>query len=129
MTDQKDIMGDLRPRQALADIDPDPALVEKLQDLLGDAGHVFKCHGEGIWSVPGGYKDYYAGCLVEILCEHPNLVHRLLKTRNRIIKMITYRAIEMQKEAQAKGTTVRDLFRLDERVTANPPGRDRRYKK
>ena len=129
MTDEKDFMGDLRPRQALADIDPDPALVENLQDLLSDAGHVFKCHGEGIWSVPGGYKDYYAGCLVEILSEHPNLVHRLLKTGNRIIKMITYRAIEMQKEAQAKGTTVRDLFRLDERVTANPPGRSRRYKK
>jgi len=129
MADDKDHMGDLRPRQALAAIDPDPALVEQLRDLLGDAGHVFKCHGEGIWSVPGGYKDYYAGCLAEIIIEHPNLVQSLLKTGNRLIKMIAYRAIEMQKEAQAKGTTVRDLFRLDERVTANPPGRSRRYKK
>ena len=129
MTDEKDFGGDLRPKQALADIDPDPALGEKLQNLLGDAGHVFKCHGEGSWSVPGGYKDYYAGCLAEIIIEHPNVVHSLLKTGNRLIKMIAYRAIEMQKEAQAKGTTVRDLFRLDERVTANPPGRDRRYKK
>ncbi len=129
MTDEKDFGGDLRPKQALADIDPDPALVEKLQNLLGDAGHVFKCHGEGIWSVPGGYKDYYAGCLAEIIIEHPNVVHSLLKTGNRLIKMIAYRAIEMLKEAQAKGATVRDLFRLDERVTANPPGRDRRYKK
>ena len=123
LTDQKDIWGDQAPRQAVADIDRDPDLVASLQDLLGDAGHVFKCHGEGIWSVPGGYKDYYSGRLSEIIGEHPNLAHRLLKTGNRLIKMLTYRAIEMHKEARAKGTTVRDLYRLDEGVTATPPRR------
>lgn len=128
MDDEKDYGGDLKIRRVLADVDRNLDLVEKLQDLLGTAGHVFKCHGEGVWSVPGGQKDYYAGCLAEILEDYPNLPHRLLKTRNRLVKTLTYRAIEMQKEAEAKGTTVRELFHLDECFKANPPGRDRRWK-
>lgn len=126
MDDQKDYYGDVKIKQALADIDRSPELVKELQDLLGVAGHVFKCHGAGIWSVPGGQKDYYAGCLAEIIVEHPNLPHRLLKTGNRLIKMLTYRALEMRTEAEAAGIPVRELYGLDERVTANPPGRDRR---
>ena len=128
MDDEKDYGGDLKIRKALADVDRDPDLVAELQELLGTAGHVFKCHGEGVWSVPGGQKDYYAGCLAEILVRYPNLPHRLLKTGNRLVKSLTYRALEMQKEAEAKETTVRELFRLDERFIANPPGRDRRWK-
>ena len=99
-----------------------------LQELVGTAGHVFKCHGTAIWSVAGGQKDYYAGCLAEVIARYPNLPHRLLKTGNRLVKSLTYRALEMQKEAESKGTSVRELFRLDEGSIANPPGRDRRWK-
>ena len=122
-------LGEQAPRDALAGIDRDPDLTARLQDLLGEAGHVFKCHGEGIWSPPGGYKDYYAGCLAEIVTSYPNLTHRLLKTKNRLIKTLAYRALEMQARAQSEGKSVRDLYRLDERVTANPDGRSRRYRK
>ncbi len=128
MDDQKDYYGDVKIRQDLVDVDRDPVLVETLQELLGTAGHVFKCHGAAIWSVPGGQKDYYAGCLAEILEEYPNLPHRLLKTRNRLIKMLTYRALAMQKEAETKGIAVRELYQLDQPVTANPTGRSRRRK-
>ncbi len=128
MKDHEDIMGEAALRQALADIDRDPGLVEKLQDLLGEAGHVFTWHAsEGIWSVPEGYKDYFSGCLAEIIIERPNLTHRLLKTGNRLIKMLTYRALEIQKEADAKGVTVRELCRLDAGVTANSRWRSRRH--
>ncbi len=127
MKDHEDIWGEAAVRQALADIDHDPGLVEKLQDLLGEAGHVFKCHAEGVWSVPGGDKDSYSACLAEIIIERPNLTHRLLKTGNRLIKMLTYRALEIQKEADAKGVTVRELCRLDAGVTANSPGWSRRH--
>jgi hypothetical protein len=128
MDDQKDYYGDVKIRQDLVDVDRDPVLVETLQELLGTAGHVFKCHGAAVWSVPGSQKDYYAGCLAEVISQYPNLPHRLLKSGNRLIKMLTHRALDMQKEAEAKGTSVRELYHLDERFKANPPGRDRRWK-
>jgi len=95
---------------------------------LGTAGHVFKCHGAAVWSVPGGQKDYYAGCLADVISQYPNLPHRLLKSGNRLIKTLTYRDLSMQKEAEAKGMSVRELYHLDERFKANPTGRDRRWK-
>jgi hypothetical protein len=128
MADRKNDYDEDRIRQALAEVDRDPDLVAELQKLLSTAGHVFECHGEGVWSVHGGQKDYYAGCLAEILIRYPNLPHRLLKTRNRLVKSLTYRAVDMLEEAKAKGTSVRELFRLDEPFIANPPGRDRRWK-
>ena len=78
--------------------------------------------------MPGGQKDYYAGCLADVISQYPNLPHRLLKSGNRLIKTLTYRALSMQKEAEAKGMSVRELYHLDERFKANPPGRDRRWK-
>ena len=126
MTSETDHWGDEAPKKALARIDGDPNLVEQLQSLLGEAGHVFKCHNEGIWSEPGGYKDCYAGRLAEFITERSDLTHQLLKTENRLIKMLTYRALEMQKDATAKKATVRDLYCLNDGVTANPSGRSRR---
>jgi hypothetical protein len=128
MDDQKDYYGDVKIRQDLVDVDRDPVLVETLQELLGTAGHVFKCHGAAVWSVPGGQKDYYAGCLADVISQYPNLPHRLLKSGNRLIKTLTYRALSMQKEAEAKGMSVRELYHRDERFKANPPGRDRCWK-
>lgn len=86
------------PMDAVSRIDRDPNVVAALQELFGEAGHVFDWHAGQTWSVPGGDKDRYARALVEILKTKPNLAHRLLKTGNRIVMMITYRALELQKD-------------------------------
>ena len=96
-----DVMGDEAPHDALAGIDSNPDLVRQLQDLFGEAGHVFKCHSEGVWAQPGGDKDRYAIALLDILDRYPGLVRRLLSVDNRVIKMITYRALQIR---QAKSS-------------------------
>ena len=90
-----DIMGCDGPRDALVGIDRDPDVVKKLQELFVEAGHVFKRHSEGVWGQAGGDKDRYAKALNEILDQYPGLVGRLLKLDNRVIKMVTYRAVEL----------------------------------
>lgn len=89
--------GYLAPREAVAQVDRDPSVVAQLQELFGEAGHVFEWHGDQHWAIPGGYKDAYALKLLAILKTRPNLAHRLLKTDNRLVKMITYRALELQR--------------------------------
>jgi hypothetical protein len=97
-----DIMGDEAPRDALAGIDRNSDLVTELQHLFGEAGHVFKRHPEGVWGQPGGHKDRYANVLLEILDRYPGLVRRLLSVDNRIVKTVTYRALEIR-QAKSPG--------------------------
>src|ERR1044071_9776619 len=94
--DGQDYWGDRAPREALVGIDRDPEVVQRLQELFGEAGHVFKCHPYSNWT---DVKDKYASDLVILLKKYPGLVGRLLKLENRLIKMITYRALELRRRA------------------------------
>lgn len=99
--DEDDVWGDLTPRRVLVGIDRDPHIVSALQDLFSEDGHVFQCHPDGHWSIQDGDKDRYARDLLAIVTDKPGLVARLLGTDNRLVKMITYRAIELAKSADA----------------------------
>ena len=112
------MFGGKAPAQAPRPRSTDGEVAEALQTLLGEAGHVFKYHGEGLWALPGGYKDYYAGCLAEIFAERPTLPRRLIETGNRLVASLSTRALEMQKEAAALGVSVREHYRLDEHPPA-----------
>jgi hypothetical protein len=92
-----DWWGELATRDALADIDRDPALTRWLQGHFCEAAHIFHSHAEGHWSIDGGVKDAYAKELIVVLHRFPGIVPRLLKTRDRVVKMITHRALELQK--------------------------------
>ncbi len=96
-----DLWGEDETRKALENIDRDPRIVRQLQELFCEGAHLFNCHPEGVWSQPDGYKDSCAKDLAEILKTHTGLVGRLLKTENRVIKMLTYRAVEMNKAGVA----------------------------
>jgi hypothetical protein len=97
-----DILGYAAPFDALKGIDRNPELVRKLQDLFSEAGHVFKKHPEGVWGIPGGDKDAYAKDLNLILNQYPGVAGRLLKLDNRVIKMVTYRALELREAKSAE---------------------------
>ncbi|MEQ1671483.1 MAG: hypothetical protein ABL893_11540 [Hyphomicrobium sp.] len=92
-----DPWGDTEPVRALQDIDRDPAIIRRLQAIFSEAGHVYKCHAEGVWSITDGDKERFATQLAGILKTHTGLTGRLLKLDNRLIKMITYRALELMK--------------------------------
>ncbi len=95
------LFGYLEPMEAVAGIDHNTELVDKLKTLFGEAGHVFEWHAEGNWAGVSGDKDRLALELAAILKTYPGLGHRLLKTNNRIVKMITYRALELMKTLSA----------------------------
>jgi hypothetical protein len=65
--------------------------------ILNEACHVFRYHADGTWNSHG--KDLYARRLVPELQRRPGLVGRLLSTDDRVVKMITYRALELLKES------------------------------
>ncbi|MRR51760.1 MAG: hypothetical protein EG825_12760 [Rhodocyclaceae bacterium] len=67
---------------------------DKLSSLLNEACHVFHHHAEGIWDKD---KIAYASSLIPFINQHPSLIKRLLATNDRVVKMITYKAIEMMK--------------------------------
>ena len=90
-----------KPGKRLKNIDRDSRIVRQLQELFCAGAHLFNCHAEGVWSRPDGYKDSCAKDLAALLKTHTGLVGRLLKTNSRLIKMITYRAIEMNKADSA----------------------------
>jgi hypothetical protein len=91
------LFGYKAPMDAVSLVDRDPEVVASLKELFGEAGHLFECHADGTWAGPEGHKDRLALRLCEILRTRPNLAHRLIKTDNRVVKMITYRALEISK--------------------------------
>lgn len=96
-SDSNEPWGDIEPARALKGIDRDPVIVERLQAIFSDAGHIYKCHAEGVWAIADGDKDRLATQLVGVLETHTGLTGRLLKLDNRLIRMITYRALELMK--------------------------------
>ena len=75
----------------------DPARNSYLSDILNEACHVFYGHAEGRWRSDD--KDHYAKLIVEEIEKTKSLIRKLLGTEDRVIKMLTYRAIELIKEA------------------------------
>jgi hypothetical protein len=68
---------------------------ERLSDILNEACHVFHGHAEGRWKSDD--KDTYANLMAEEIVKTPSLINKLLGTGDRVIKMLTYRAIELNK--------------------------------
>ena len=65
----------------------------RLSNILNEACHVFRYHSSGVWT--SDHKDAYARLLVAEIDRRPSLVGRLLRTDDRVVKMITYRALEL----------------------------------
>jgi hypothetical protein len=65
----------------------------RISKILNEACHVFRHHAEGVWR--SGDKDAYASLLMAEIERQPSIVGRLLKTDDRVVKMLTYRALEL----------------------------------
>ena len=65
--------------------------------ILNGACHVVRYHSGGTWATRD--KDDYAQKLVDELRRRPGLAGRLLATEDRVVKMITYRALEILKNS------------------------------
>ncbi|MCL2713173.1 MAG: hypothetical protein FWD68_00865 [Alphaproteobacteria bacterium] len=67
-----------------------------LAQALNAACHVFYYHGGGgIWQNHLHGKQHYASLIAAQIKAHPGLTHRLLASGDRVIQMLTYRAVEM----------------------------------
>ena len=64
-----------------------------LSALLNEACHVFQDHPHGQWKTR--CKDKYASLVATQIKAHPGLTHRLLRSGERVIQMLTYRALEI----------------------------------
>ena len=78
----------------------DPELTERLNRVLNEACHVFHLHAEGVWK--SSDKDAYARLIASEIQQRPSLTRKLLGTEDRVIKMLTYRAIELNKSEMDK---------------------------
>jgi hypothetical protein len=75
---------------------------ERVGAILNEACHVFRLHSEGTWRDHD--RDVYARRLSKEIAARPGLVGRLLNTRDRVVKMVTHRALELLKEAPTSET-------------------------
>lgn len=66
---------------------------EALSAILNEACHVFRLHADGHWQ--SLYKDRYARLLATQIAAYPALTHRLLRSGDRVIAMLAYRALEL----------------------------------
>ncbi len=76
----------------------DPELNRYLSELLNEAWHVHQHHRDGNWKKAGGYKDKYAARIALKIRVDKSLLQKLLNVRDRVLSMLTYRAIELLKE-------------------------------
>jgi hypothetical protein len=74
----------------------DPTDSARVGAILNEACHVFHRHPEGSWRVSD--KDVYAARLVPEIQQRPGLVGQLLNTDDRVVKMLTHRALELLKQ-------------------------------
>jgi hypothetical protein len=68
---------------------------KRIGAILNEACHVFRHHAEGTWVEHD--RDAYAQELAKEIAVRPGLVGRLLHTEDRVVKMVTYRALELLK--------------------------------
>lgn len=77
------------------DFGSDQALNKGVGYILNEACHVFYFHAEGTWAKFD--KESYAELLAIEFKKHPKLSYRVLKTNDRVVKMVAYRALELLK--------------------------------
>ncbi len=68
-------------------------LNNRISYILNEACHVFHHHKDGNWK--SIYKDRYAQKLVEEIEKSPSIIKQLKDLNDRVVKMVTYRAIEL----------------------------------
>lgn len=74
----------------------DPVVNARLSKILNEACHVFHLHAEGVWASHD--RDAYAEKLRIEIAERPSLVRKLLALGDRVVRMLAYRAVELEKE-------------------------------
>ena len=62
--------------------------------LLNQACHVYHCHADGVWKSED--KDSYAKEILKYIIKHPELESRLLRSGDRVIKMLVFRALDLR---------------------------------
>jgi hypothetical protein len=67
---------------------------KELSFLLNEACHVYHYHSEGLWVSDD--KDSYSKELLKFINKHQELESRLIRSNERVIKMITFRALELK---------------------------------
>lgn len=82
------------------DLGPSAEDNARVSRVLNEACHVFHHHAEGVWA--SSDKDAYASKIADEIERRPTLAGRLLKTDDRVVKMLAYRALELV-EARKKG--------------------------
>ena len=71
----------------------------RISAILNEAAHVFEWHAEGLWK--STYKEGFANLLAAELAQRPSLSRKILNLEDRVFSMVLYRAIELQKQADA----------------------------
>lgn len=71
----------------------DEAATERVSFLLNEACHVFYYHKDGHWN--SSYKERYAADLAVEFKKYPELSSRVLRSKDRVVKMVAYRALEL----------------------------------
>ena len=82
------------------DLGEDATENARISEILNEACHVFRHHAEGTWQSHD--KDAYAELLAVELERRPSLAGRLLTTEDRVVKMVTFRALELVKDRARK---------------------------
>ena len=77
----------------------DPERNARLSAILNEACHVFRRHATGDWKPHD--KDAYARLIAAEINKTPSLIRKLLGTDDRVIKMLTYRAVELNKASSS----------------------------
>lgn len=74
----------------------DNSATNRISHILNEACHVFYYHRDGNWNV--SYKERYASDLADEFKQFPELSSRVLRSKDRVVKMVAYRALEIIKE-------------------------------
>jgi len=69
---------------------------KRVSHILNEACHVFFYHADGNWN--DSYKEKYASELAKEFQKYPDLSSRVLRSNDRVVKMVAFRALEILKE-------------------------------
>lgn len=71
----------------------DAAGNERVSHILNEACHVFYHHQDGNWN--SSYKDQFAKQLAKEFSKYPELSNRVIESKDRVVKMVAFRALEL----------------------------------